>query len=206
MEGGLRTPAPSLPAGVGANQAALLSACLAADPAAVRSALGDGASPEAQAPGEWAALHLAALSGNGACVQLLLWRGAPPNQRAADGWTALLCACRTGQATAVRLLAKNGASLEARLEGGAREGALHLAAARGHASVVLALLELGADPEARTAGEAGAWTALHYGARAGADDVCGALLHARPGLAEMRSAAGETAAVLAARTGHARTM
>jgi len=102
-------------------------------------------------------LHDAAGSGTLAMVKLLLQLGADPNAMDEAGHTPLYCVGNECSADSgrdvVRTLARAGADLNA--NGGVKQcTALHMAARRGNVGVAEALLDCGADIEARdTAGD-----------------------------------------------------
>ena len=89
-------------------------------------------------------LSLACTNGNAAMIELLLKAGADPNAPLPGGETPLMTAARTGTLTAVKVLLASGARVEDKDE---RRGqtALMWAAAEGHAPVVQALIDAGAD-------------------------------------------------------------
>ena len=77
-------------------------------------------------------------------VETLLTAGADANATLPSGETVLMTASRTGSATAVRGLVAHGARIDAQ-EHTRGQTALMWAVAQGHAEVVSALVELGAD-------------------------------------------------------------
>jgi ankyrin repeat protein len=97
-------------------------------------------------------LHAASGQGNLAMVELLLRLGADPNVQDAGGHTPLYCVaneCRTSEGgIVVRALAKGGADVNAN-DGVKRCTALHMAARRGNVEVAEALLDCGAEIDAR---------------------------------------------------------
>jgi len=102
-------------------------------------------------------LNAAAETGCLEAMSLLLEAGADPNAGRQTGHTPLYSLCNAVAAgrgpEAVRLLVNAGADVNA-VEGSKRTTALHMAARRGQALVCKALVECGADPEARdSAGE-----------------------------------------------------
>lgn len=146
-------------------------------------------------------LTLACVNGNGPLVELLLEAGADPNASLPGGETALMTAARTGRIGPVQALLAHGARVQTKVHGmGRQEGvganaflrrlrdpgifdfetkaeqtALIWAAAEGHAEVVAALIEAGA--EYRTALESG-FTPLLLAVRNGHLEVVKALLDA----------------------------
>jgi truncated hemoglobin YjbI len=97
-------------------------------------------------------LHGAAAAGSLDVVELLLQLGADPNTTDEAGHAPLYCVGNECSADTggdvVRLLAQRGANLDAQ-DGVKRCTALHMAARRGNVSVARALLDCGADIEAR---------------------------------------------------------
>jgi hemoglobin len=99
-------------------------------------------------------LHDASAQGNLRMVELLLRLGADPNVGAPGGRTPLYCVANecdvTGGGNIVRALVRAGAQVNA--PGGAKRcTALHMAARRGNTEVAEALLNCGADINARDA-------------------------------------------------------
>ena len=119
-------------------------------------------------------LSLACTNGNAAMIELLLKSGADPNAPLPGGETPLMTAARTGTLTAVKVLLANGARVEDKDE---RRGqtALVWAAAEGHAAVVQALIDAGADFRARVPS---GLTPLMFAAREGRLNVVRTLLKA----------------------------
>jgi truncated hemoglobin YjbI len=97
-------------------------------------------------------LHEASALGNRTMVELLLRLGADPNAKDGGDHTPLYSVaneCRDSEgASVVRALAKGGASVNAN-DGVKRCTALHMAARRGNLEVAEALLDCGADIDAR---------------------------------------------------------
>jgi ankyrin repeat protein len=119
-------------------------------------------------------LSLACTNGNAAMIELLLKAGADPNAPLPGGETPLMTAARTGTLTAVKVLLANGARVDDKDE---RRGqtALIWAAAEGHAPVVQALIDAGADFRTRVPS---GLTPLMFAAREGRLNVVRALLKA----------------------------
>jgi truncated hemoglobin YjbI len=97
-------------------------------------------------------LHEAAAAGSLATVELLLSLGADPNAQDAGGHTPLYCLgneCTVeGGGNVIRALVQGGANVDA--QNGAKHCTpLHMAARRGNVEVAEALLDCGADLEAR---------------------------------------------------------
>jgi hypothetical protein len=141
-------------------------------------------------------LHGAAGAGRLAMVELLVQLGADPNAEDAGGHTPLYFVgneCRAGGGTVVRALAHAGADVNA--NGGVKRcTALHMAARRGSVEVAGALLDCGADIEARDSlGE----TPLRRAVNCAKGDVA-ALLVSRGADVHSRSRNGSTP-LLAAR-------
>jgi uncharacterized protein len=119
-------------------------------------------------------LSLACTNASVAMVELLLAGGADPNAPLAGGETPLMTAARTGALDAVKTLLSRGAAVDAKDD---RRGqtALMWAAAEGHAAVVQALVDAGADFRARlTSG----FTPLLFAVREGRIGVVQTLLKA----------------------------
>ena len=119
-------------------------------------------------------LSLACTNGNAAMIELLLKSGADPNAPLPGGETPLMTAARTGTLTAVKVLLANGARVEDKDE---RRGqtALIWATAEGHAPVVQALIDAGADFRTRVPS---GLTPLMFAAREGRLSVVRTLLKA----------------------------
>ncbi len=94
-------------------------------------------------------LTLACANGDAELVRLLLDADARADAQRWNGETPLMLAAGTGMANAVRLLAERGASLDS-VEARRGQSALMWAAAEGHGAVVEALVELGADVNAKS--------------------------------------------------------
>jgi hemoglobin len=96
-------------------------------------------------------LHEASAQGNLRMVELLLRLGADPNSGMPGGHPPLYCVaneCHAGGGPVVRALVRAGAQVNAS-SGAKRCTALHMAARRGSTEVAEALLECGADRNAR---------------------------------------------------------
>ena len=96
-------------------------------------------------------LHEAAAQGNAAMVELLLRLGADVDAKDGGRHTPLYCVAneqRSSGADVVRLLVQSGADVNAN-DGAKRCTALHMAARRGNVEVAEALLDCGADLDAR---------------------------------------------------------
>jgi hemoglobin len=97
-------------------------------------------------------LHAASAAGDVTTVELLLRLGVDPNVTDAGGHTSLYCVgneCRVkAGATVVRVLVQAGANVDAQ-DGVKHCTALHMAARRGSVDVAEALLDCGANIEAR---------------------------------------------------------
>ena len=157
------------------------------------------AGARAQVPNRYGAtpLLLACINGSAAMVERLLNAGADPNTSMPEGDTVLMTAARTGNAAVMKALIVRGADVNAR-ETWKGQTALMWAAASNNAAAVEALIEGGAEVQARTrfkpvplsttggfgrrsernsdvTKQAG-FTALHFAARAGADDAVKVLL------------------------------
>jgi hypothetical protein len=97
-------------------------------------------------------LHDASAHGNLRMVELLLRLSADPNVKTAGGYTPLYCVAnqcqRPGGGDIVRVLVRAGAQVNTAI-GAKRCTALHMAARRGNPEVAQALLDCGADLNAR---------------------------------------------------------
>jgi len=119
-------------------------------------------------------MWLASVNGNAAVIDVFLKAGADPNTALPEGETVLMAAARTGNLDAVKLLLGHRAALNAK-EGWHGQTALMWAAAEGHPGVVQALLDAGADMQARSNG---GFTALLFAARSGQIGAAKTLLDA----------------------------
>ena len=119
-------------------------------------------------------LSLACTNGNDAMVGMLLKAGADANAALPGGETPLMTAARTGALAAVKTLLSHGATVDSKDD---RRGqtALMWAAAEGHADVVQALIDAGADYRIRLAS---GFTPLLFAVREGRIDVVRVLLKA----------------------------
>jgi ankyrin repeat protein len=123
-------------------------AALAGDLDGVRERLERGVDPDTEDPYTgWTPLIWAIKEQHIHVVRLLLERGADPNRPARRGRTPLIWSASRGAPEAVKLLLLHGA--EANL---ASEGTTALVEGAPFVEVVQALLDAGADPNARTAG------------------------------------------------------
>ena len=146
-------------------------------------------------------LTLACTNGNGPLVELLLEAGADPDTTLPGGETALMTASRTGRLGSVKALLARGADVHAKVQGmGRQDGAganaflarmadptifdfeakteqtaLVWAAAEGHADVVAALIQAGAEFQMTL--ESG-FTPLLFAVRQGHTDVVRTLVKA----------------------------
>jgi ankyrin repeat protein len=132
-------------------------------------------------------------------VQSLLLRGLDPNIIESErGDTGLILALREGSMKVFDLLVQaRGIDLEARARNG--DNALMIASYKGNAPAVAALLAR--KVEVNRPG----WTALHYAAASGSDDVVHMLLSKRAAL-DARSPNETTPIMMAARGGHILTV
>jgi ankyrin repeat protein len=172
-------------------------------------------------------LSLACSSDAGApTLRLLLASGANPNLTPETGETPLMSCARTGNLEAVKLLIARGANINAD-EKGRRQTALMWAVAARHPEIVKALIEGGADVQARTEvtselsytgfryitappantngiivdAKQGGYTALLFAAQQGDADSAQLLLGAGATLND-HDAAGASTLVTAAHSGH----
>ena len=119
-------------------------------------------------------LTLACTNGNAAMIDMLLKSGADPNAALSGGESALMTAARSGSLAAVKTLLSGGARIDAK-EDRRGQTALIWAAAEGHADVVQALIDAGADFKTRLAS---GFTPLMFAVREGRIDVVRVLLKA----------------------------
>ena len=119
-------------------------------------------------------LALAAETGDASIVATLLDAGADPNGSTPEGETVLMVAARTGRVPTMERLLRAGAEVNA-TEGWRRQTALMWAAAENNAAAVMALIDAGADIEARSSA---GLTPLLFATREGQIDAVRALLAA----------------------------
>jgi ankyrin repeat protein len=156
------------------GRSALHGAALSADPAVAALLIDAGAPLDAIDRAGWSPLGVACANGNWSLARFLLERGARAEPE--GGQPVLLAACSgEDQTDGVRLLLKHKARVEAR--GRLNRSALHVACLAGNASIAAALLDAGADVNARD--EHGV-TPLLEAARAGSRDVLGVLAPRQP--------------------------
>ena len=119
-------------------------------------------------------LSLACANGSTPLIELLVKAGADPNSPLPGGETPLMTAARTGRLAAVKALLAHGALPDGK-EDRRGQTALMWAAAEGHADVVQALIDAGADFRLRLAS---GFTPLLFAAREGRGSVVRVLLKA----------------------------
>ena len=136
--------------------------------------LGAGANVKAATRYGVTPLSLACTNGSAPMVDLLLKAGADPNASLPGGETPLMTAARTGSLAVVKTLLARGALVDGKDD---RRGqtALMWAAAEGHADIVQALIDGGADFRARLAS---GFTPLLFAVREGRTAVVDVLLKA----------------------------
>lgn len=138
-------------------------AAMAGDREAVRALLKQGADVNAVQGDGVTALHWAAIRGDAELATMLLVAGGNPRAQTRFGaYTPLHVAAEYGHATVVRTLVRAGADARATTSTGAT--ALMLAAGSGDTDAISALLEVGADVNAREADRG--HTALMFAAAA----------------------------------------
>ena len=171
------------------GRCALHGAALSVDPA-VAALLFDANAPLDPIDREgWSPLGVACANGNWRLAKFLLERGAKPEP---DGGQPTLLAAAAGEddAVGVRLLLKHKARVDAR--GRLNRCALHAACLAGNVEITQALLELGADANARD--EHGV-TPLLEAARAGSAATLRVLLPRRPDASACDSAGRNALAI-----------
>ena len=144
------------------------------DPELVGLLIQAGADANAASRYGYTPLFMAALNGNGAIVEALLKAGGNSNAATSDGETPLMIAARTGIVSAVSVLLAHGANPNA-VEQQRGQTALMWAAGEGHAEVIEALIQRGADVGARSTQ---GWTSILFAARNGRRDALRVLLDA----------------------------
>ncbi len=126
---------------------ALMFAALGTDTGTLDALLSAGAEVNAVGGFDWTALMIASVKGDASAVKRLLEHGAEVNRADIYGWTPLMRAAFEKRSSVVSaLLGSPGLDLDARNEVGAT--ALHLAAFRGSADIVEALMSHGSAPNA----------------------------------------------------------
>ncbi len=178
-----------------AGWTALLEACLQPGDANLATLLLErGADPNHASDSGITPLMFAARAGGLGTMELLVAQGADPDARARDGSSALWLATEAAQPEAIGMLGKLGADLELR-HGKTRRSALHRAVRKERWEVAQALLEAGAQVDARDKNER---TALMFVAESGDLQGLALLLAHSPDL-EL-SAGGRTALYRALRS------
>lgn len=133
-----------------ALDAALVNAAALGDMKRVQSLLDQGAQIEGRMPtNHWTPLMGASMTGGIEMVRFLLGKGAHTNAVTPDGTSVLIIAAMAGDVPTIELLLKHGAKLEYQ-ENRAGATALIMAASENQAEAVKALLNAGANPNAKT--------------------------------------------------------
>ena len=152
--------------------------------------LGAGADANAANDFRMTPLSQACTNGSDAMVRLLLKSRANPNTAIATGETPLMTCAKSGSVDGVRRLLEFGAAIDAR-EPAQNQTALMWAAAEHHMNVVKALIEAHADLKAHS--KAG-FTAMHFAAREGDQEMVQVLLAAGVNVNILTQADGGTGA------------
>lgn len=150
--------------------------------------LGAGAKPDARNDYGVTPLSLAASQASAPVVQALLNAGADPALALPSGETPLMTAAHAGKAATIAALLQRKVAVDAR-ERVKNQTALMWAASAGHLEAARALLDGGADVNARSAS---GFTPLMFAARAGSADLTSLLLARGAGIDEA-AADGTTA-------------
>jgi uncharacterized protein len=140
----------------------------------------------------------AALGRDDDVVRLIEQQPAQANACAPDGHFPLGLAAFFGHPSTVKVLLSHGANVHAAAENDMKVQPLHAAVAGRNADAVAALLDRGADPNAR---QQEGYTPLMGAAGANRDDIVNVLL-ARGADPSIVSDSGKTAAAIAAEHGH----
>lgn len=147
---------------------------------------------------ELTALHFAAGGGAGETLVMLLWSGAQVDARDTVNLTALHHACELGQASIAQVLLAHGADVNA--AGGVHGYTpLHLAVQNDHADLAGALLDVGAELNAR---EGHGATALHFAVLHGRVAAAERLIDRGADIADVTTRDGYSLLHLAALRGH----
>jgi ankyrin repeat protein len=142
------------------------------DPEMAEQLLAAGASVQAANRYGVTPLSLACGNGSSRLVELLLNSGADPGLALPGGESPLMTAARTGSLASVKALLSRGVAVDGKDEARGQT-ALMWAAAEGHAEVVQALVDAGADVRARVPS---GFTPLLFAVREGRLDVVRVLL------------------------------
>jgi ankyrin repeat protein len=163
------------------------------DHAAVDALVRAGAKPDAVNDLGVFPLSLACANGSNAMAERLVAAGASMRTALPSGETPLMTCARTGAVQAIRVLGARGADVHAR-ESNRGQTALMWAAGGKHPAAVKALIELGADVNARSAG---GFTPLMFAAREGDPESARLLLDAGARIDDT-TPSGESALLVAA--------
>lgn len=158
--------------GGASSDEALLAAAVSGNVYAVRRALQAGAALEARNTEGFTAVCIAAERGHASVLEVLCDAGLDPSQQGNGGWTPLMWAARNGHIDCVHTLCRRaaptgsgGGGVELDTVNTNGSTALMVAATCGHAAIIAALAEAGADMHVSTAHNGS--TALHLAASCG---------------------------------------
>ncbi|XP_005095905.1 serine/threonine-protein phosphatase 6 regulatory ankyrin repeat subunit C [Aplysia californica] len=156
-----------------------------------------GADPNVATKSHVTALINASVCGSLEITRLLIEKGARVDERAEDGWTPLMFFAQTGNSKCMEMiLAKSKADIDSEEEKG--NTALHIAVSNGKVDAVKMLLDKKANPDKRNAEGLGP---VLICAHNGQLEILQCLLESSKCDLEVKTSRGETALLLAAKTG-----